>query len=565
MFSPANFSPLSGKFFSRGFGRTRFWLLILLGLAAIVPASRGSPAIGGSSTSTKVDFNRDIRPILSENCFLCHGPDEGRRKAKLRFDLKEEAFKALKDGEFAIVPGDPGKSQLMARVSALKEEDVMPPVKTGKKLSAQQIELLRQWIVEGAPWQKHWSFVAPERPALPLVKTQEWVKNGIDAFVLARLEKENLRPSPQADRATLIRRVSLDLTGLPPTIQEVDAFLADHSPGAYSKVVDRLLNSPQYGEQMARYWLDAVRYADSHGYHIDGPRDIWAYRDWVIHAFNSNMPFDRFTVEQLAGDLLPEATTDQRIASGFIRCNMTSNEGGAIESEFLAKSTFDRVETTSTVWLGLTLTCARCHSHKFDPISQREYYSMFAFFNSLDEPVFDQNSPRPEPYIKLPTPEQTQRQESLRKEIAHSEAKIEAATNLVEQGEKAWQAKCHESLSAGWTQLEPISAKSLIADAAPCKILSDHSILAEKPNARAESQEAVFKCNAGNLAALQLEVMPPAARGNRQAPRPTPPDFNSRNSQRKLFHRGLRQSHKNSGLCRQRLIHARRDTKRTKP
>jgi hypothetical protein len=449
MFSLEYFNPPSGRVLARVCGRMRVWLLAwVLGAAGLAQAGQAASSVERASATAKVDFNHDIRPILSENCFLCHGPDEGRRKVKLRFDRKEDAFQPLKDGSFAIVPGDPGKSQLMARVSSTDQEEVMPPVKSGKKLSPQQIELLRRWIAEGASWQKHWAFVAPERPAPPAVKNQKWTRNGIDAFVLARLEKENLRPSPEADKATLIRRVSLDLTGLPPTINEVDAFLADHSPEAYSKVVDRLLNSPHYGEQMARYWLDAVRYADSHGYHIDGPRDIWAYRDWVIHAFNSNMSFDRFTIEQLAGDLLPEATTEQRIASGYMRCNMTSNEGGAIESEFLARSTFDRAETTATVWLGLTWTCARCHSHKYDPISQREYYSLFAFFNSLDEPVFDQNSPRPEPFIKLPTPEQTQRQQWLHQQIAEGEAKIESATAKVNEAEAAWMTKWHESLAA---------------------------------------------------------------------------------------------------------------------
>ncbi|HTA29044.1 MAG TPA: PSD1 and planctomycete cytochrome C domain-containing protein, partial [Candidatus Cybelea sp.] len=478
------------------------------GLAGFVPANHAAPSAGISAPEDKVDFNHDIRPILAENCYLCHGPDDGRRKAKLRFDQKEEAFKPLKDGGFAVVPGDPGKSQLMARVNSRDDQEIMPPVKTGKKLSPQQIDLLRRWIAEGAPWQKHWAFVAPPHPALPAVKHPKWMHNGIDAFVLARLEKENLHPSPEADKATLIRRVSLDLTGLPPTVQEVDAFLADRSPEAYAKVVERLLGSPHYGEQMARYWLDAVRYADSHGYHIDGPRDIWAYRDWVIHAFNRNMPFDQFTVEQLAGDLLPEASTEDRIATGYIRCAMSSNEGGAIESEFLAKGTFDRVETTATVWLGLTLTCARCHSHKYDPISQNEYYSMFAFFNSLDQPVFDQNSTRPEPFIKLPTPEQTKRQECLRKQIADAEAKMEAAAPKLDEAEAAWRTKWHQSLSAGWTSLQPVRARSMLSDATAYEILADQSIRAQGPDARTEDEEAVFKCDAGNLAALQIEVMP---------------------------------------------------------
>ncbi len=511
MFSLDYFNLPSAKASFWSFGRIRVWRLAwVLCVAASILVSPGASAGEVSPAPAKVDFDHDIRPILSENCFLCHGPDEGRRKAKLRFDRKEEAFKSLKDGGFAIVPGDPSKSQLIARVSSRDAEEVMPPVKTGKKLVPQQIELLRRWIAEGATWQKHWAFVAPQRPPLPPVKNRKWVRNEIDDFVLARLEQEKLQPSAEADKATLIRRVTLDLTGLPPTIQEVDAFLADHSPKAYSKVVDRLLNSPRYGEHMARYWLDGVRYADSHGYHIDGPRDIWAYRDWVIHAFNSDMPFDRFTIEQLAGDLLPDATTEQRIASGYVRCNMTSNEGGAIESEFLAKSTFDRVETTATVWLGLTWTCARCHSHKYDPISQHEYYSLFAFFNSLDVPVFDQNSARPEPFIKLPTPEQTARQKSLRQQIAEGEAKMEAATPQVDQAEAAWMIKWHQALSAGWTQLEAVSAKSTIPEAAPFKVLADQSIMAEGPGARTESQEAVFKCDAGNLAALKLEVTPPS-------------------------------------------------------
>ncbi len=510
MFSQHHSSHRMGGLRFRRLGRIRAWRLAwAFGLAGFVPANHASPSAGISAPENKVDFNHDIRPILAENCFLCHGPDDGRRKAKLRFDQKEEAFKPLKDGSFAIVPGDPGKSQLMARVSSRDDQEIMPPVKTGKKLGPQQIDLLRRWIAEGAPWQKHWAFAAPTHPALPAVKHPKWARNGIDAFVLSRLEKENLRPGPEADKATLIRRVSLDLTGLPPTVQEVDAFLADHSPEAYAKVVDRLLSSPHYGEHMARYWLDAVRYADSHGYHIDGPRDIWAYRDWVIRAFNRNMPFDQFTVEQLAGDLLPGASTEERIATGYIRCAMSSNEGGAIESEFLAKGTFDRVETTATVWLGLTLTCARCHSHKYDPISQNEYYSMFAFFNSLDQPVFDQNSTRPEPFIKLPTMEQTKRQEWLRKQIDETEAKIQTAAAKVGQAETSWMNKLHQSLSAGWTLLQPVSAKSMVSDATPSKILEDQSILCEGSDTRSEDQEAVFKCDAGILAALQIEVMPP--------------------------------------------------------
>ena len=512
-FNYFNLPSVTGPFWS--VGRIRFRrLACVVSVAASILAGRAASAGDVSPAAAKVDFDRDIRPILSENCFLCHGPDEGRRKAKLRFDRKEDAFKALKDGSFAIVPGDPSKSQMIARVGSRDSEEVMPPIKSGKKLAPQQIELLRRWVAEGATWQKHWAFVTPQRPSLPAVQNQKWVRNEIDSFIMARLEQEKLRPSAEADKATLIRRVTLDLTGLPPTIQEVEAFLADHSPDAYTKVVDRLLKSPHYGEHMARYWLDAVRYADSHGYHIDGPRDIWAYRDWVIRAFNRNMPFDQFTVEQLAGDLLPNATTEQRIASGYVRCNMTSNEGGAIESEFLAKSTFDRTETTATVWLGLTWTCARCHSHKYDPISQHEYYSLFAFFNSLDEPVFDNNSPRPEPFLKLPTDEQTGRQEQLRKQVAADEAQMQAAATKLDQAQTAWMTQWHKALSHGWTPLQAVSAKSSVSEAVPFKILPDYSILAEGSGAHNESQEADFKCEAGNLAALKFEVLPITAPGD---------------------------------------------------
>ena len=327
----------------------------------------GIPA--GAANRGATDFDRDIRPSLSDKCFACHGPDEKERKARLRLDRKEDAFKPLKSGASAIVPGDPEKSELITRLTAKDEDDVMPPPKSGKKLTAAQIDLLRRWVAEGAKWQSHWAFVKPERPPLPAVKDRKWSRNEIDRFVLARLEKEGLKPAPAADKPTLIRRATFDLTGLPPTPQEVDAFLADKSPEAYETLVDRLLDSPRFGEHEARYWLDATRYADSHGYHIDSDRSIWKYREWVIDAFNRNVPFDEFTVEQLAGDLLPNAATDQKIASGYVRCNMSTGEGGAIEEEYKAKYTFDRVETTSTIWLGLTMTCARCHTHEYDRFS----------------------------------------------------------------------------------------------------------------------------------------------------------------------------------------------------
>ena len=278
-----------------------------------------------------VDFDRDIRPILSDKCFACHGPDDKERKARLRLDRKEDAFKPLQSGGFVIVPGRPEKSELITRLTSKDEDEVMPPPKSGKKLTPAQIDLLRRWVAEGAKWQGHWSFVKPERPPLPAVKSKTWPRNEIDYFILARQEKEGLKPSPEADQTTLIRRATFDLNGLPPTPQEVDAFLADKNPDAWDKLVDRLLNSPRYGEHEARYWLDAARYADSHGYHIDSDRSIWKYREWVIDAFNRNLPFDQFTTEQLAGDLLPSATIEGKVASGYVRCNMSTGEGGAIE------------------------------------------------------------------------------------------------------------------------------------------------------------------------------------------------------------------------------------------
>jgi mono/diheme cytochrome c family protein len=331
----------------------------------------------------KIDFNRDIRPLLSNTCYKCHGPDEKERKAGLRLDTQEGAGQKLESGALTIVPGMSGESELYARISSTDPNEQMPPPNSGKTLSAQQIELIKRWIDEGATMRGHWSLVAPVRPQPPAVKNEAAVRNSIDRFVVARLEQEGVAPSAEADRTTLIRRVTYDLTGLPPTPAEIDAFLADTANDAYDRLVERLLTNSRYGEQMARYWLDAARYGDSHGLHFDNERSIWLYREWVIKAFNRNLPFDRFTIEQLAGDLLPEATIDQKIASGFNRCNVTTSEGGSIDDEVLVRYTVDRVETTSTVFMGLTLGCSVCHDHKYDPFTQREFYQLYAFFNSL--------------------------------------------------------------------------------------------------------------------------------------------------------------------------------------
>jgi len=478
------------------------WVLLGM-LTGFCAAAANKPA-----SSPSIDFNREIRPILSENCFKCHGPDDKERKAKLRFDRKEDAFKAAKSGDLAIVPGQPAKSKMVERITSQDPDELMPPPKSGKKLTARQIDSLTRWIADGAKWQEHWAYVKPERPPLPEVKNKKWPRNEIDYFILARLEKEGLGPAPEADNTTLSRLAALDLTGLPPTPQEVDAVLADKSPQAYEKLVDRLLNSPDYGEQMAHYWLDAARYADSHGYHIDSDRSLWKWREWVINAFNKNLPFDQFTVEQIAGDLLPEASTEQKVASGYVRCNMSTGEGGAIVEEYQAKYTFDRVETTSTIWLGLTMTCCRCHTHKYDPITNREYYGLYSLFNNLNESVMDGNKPNPDPFLKLPTKEQTERQQWLKKHIADGQEKIDAPMPDLDSKQLAWENKWHDKLSAGWTVLTPDEIKSTSTNGPQFKTLADKSVLVEGPNPESDVHEISVALDAGTIAALRLEVLP---------------------------------------------------------
>ena len=484
-------------------------LVHLSGLALLAGLLPCPAAPAPKATARKIEFNRDIRPILSDNCFACHGPDDNKRKAKLRLDKKEDAFLAAKSGDFAIVPGDLAKSHLLARIVSKDEEELMPPPKTGKKLTAAQIDLLKRWIAEGAEWQTHWAYEAPKRPARPEVKDTKWPKNEIDNFVLAKLEKEKIKPAPEADKTTLMRRASIDLTGLPPTPDEVDAYLADKSPQAYEKVVDRLLASPRYGEHAARYWLDAARYADSHGYHIDSERSVWSWRDWVINAYNSNKPFDQFTTEQLAGDLLPEATTEQKIGSGYVRNNLSTGEGGAIVDEYQCKYTFDRTETTSTIWLGLTMTCARCHTHKYDPIQHREYYGLYAIFNNLNESVMDENKPNPAPFLKVPTAQQTQREAELKKFLADGQKKLGVPLPELDAAQPQWEAKWRTQLSEGWTGLKPESVKS--TNGTEFTIAADNSVLATGTNPPSDSYEVKLKLAPGSLAAVRLEALPHAS------------------------------------------------------
>jgi hypothetical protein len=395
-------------------------VLITCGIA-FYPAD--TPVKGEDSGTKRADdarvhFNRDIRPILADNCYQCHGPDEKKRAAKLRLDTHEGAIAARKSGSPAVVPGKSGQSSLVERIIAANNDERMPPVTTGKKLTPRQIALLKKWIDEGAEWQGHWAFIKAERPKPPAVKNEPYVRNPIDRFIIDRLEKEGLKPSGPADKITLLRRVTLDLTGLPPTLAEIDAFLADNSPNAYEKRVDQLLNSQRFGENMARHWLDLARYGDTHGLHFDNERVLWKYREWVINAYNRNLRFDQFVIEQLAGDLLPNATVEQRVATGFNRCNVTTNEGGSINDEVLVRYAVDRTETMATVFMGLTLGCAVCHDHKFDPITQKEFYSLYAFFNSAADAAMDGNILGPPPILKMPSAEQEAKLKSLNDQLA---------------------------------------------------------------------------------------------------------------------------------------------------
>ncbi|MCF7762152.1 MAG: PSD1 and planctomycete cytochrome C domain-containing protein [Verrucomicrobia bacterium] len=389
--------------------RTQFlFVCTLLSVAGFV----GEPIRGAAEAP--LQFNRDIRPILSDNCFSCHGPDEAKRKAKLRLDKEEGALADL-GGYQAVLPGQPSESELIRRIVATDPDELMPPAKSGKKLTPEQVSTLRSWIAQGAQWQEHWAYLPPQRVEAP---GMSWFANPIDYFVSKRLGKEGVEPSSRADKVTQIRRVTLSLTGLPPTPDEVESFLQDASSNAYEKVVDRLLGSPRFGEHMARYWLDEARYGDTHGLHLDNERSIWPYRDWVIRAFNDNKPFDDFTVEQLAGDLLPNPTRDQLVATGFNRCNVTTSEGGAIPEEFAVRYAVDRVSTMATVWMGTTAGCAVCHDHKFDPLLQREFYSLYDFFNDLDENPMDGNALLPPPTVRLATPEQDARLKEFEEQIA---------------------------------------------------------------------------------------------------------------------------------------------------
>jgi hypothetical protein len=406
-----------------------------------------------------VSFNRDIRPILSDNCFACHGPDISTRKAKLRLDQREVAIKAG-----AIVPGKADQSEMIRRIFAEDEKERMPPKKAKKTLTSKQTELLKKWVEQGAVYQGHWAFIPPVRPELPAVKNDKWVKNPIDRFILGRLEQEGLQPSPEADRRTLARRLSFDLTGLPPEPAVVDKFVNDRSDQAYEKCVDALLDSPHYGERMAMQWLDGARYADSNGYQADFERYMWRWRDWVIDAFNKNMHFDQFTIEQLAGDLLPNATLEQNIATGFNRNHRINTEGGTIADEWLVENVVDRVDTTGQVWMGLTFGCARCHDHKYDPITQKEFYQLYAFFNNVPEAGNGVEKPVNQvPFIKAPRAEDTAKLQELKKHVDVVLATLKETERLLPSLQAAWEPEFLKKLKGihdSWATIKAIEIES---------------------------------------------------------------------------------------------------------
>ncbi|MGH9839318.1 MAG: DUF1549 domain-containing protein, partial [Blastocatellia bacterium] len=416
--------------------RRRAVAALLFGGAMIaVVLTQSAPS--GARQKVTVDFNRDIRPILSDKCFVCHGPDATAKKIKLRLDSEAAATADLGRGRRAIVPGQPDKSELVKRITHADEDMRMPPAGSGRTLTKQEIVLLTEWVKQGGKWQSHWAFVAPVRPQPPPVKNAAWPKNAIDHFVLARLEREGLSPSPEADRTTLLRRLSFDLTGLPPTPEELDDFLNDQSPKAYEKVVDRLLASSRYGERMAFKWLDAARYADTNGYQNDGDRYNWRWRDWVINAFNRNLPYDQFTIEQLAGDLLPSATLDQRIATAFNRNHRLNSEDGLIPEEYAVEYVVDRVDTTSTVFLGLTMGCARCHTHKYDPFTHKEYYQLYAYFNSVPEDGRGSYHTS-EPWIPAPTVEQQERLRQIETDLEKTTRTLNALVGSHQRDLRQW-------------------------------------------------------------------------------------------------------------------------------
>ena len=470
-------------------------------------AARAVPPVeqGITGPGEALSFNRDVRPILSEHCYECHGPDEAVRQAGLRLDQGESALGVLPSGRRALVPGSLDESQLFQRIAAVEPLDRMPPPHADSTLSDREIETLGRFILQGAGFEDHWAYRAPVRPDPPAVEDPDWPRSEIDRFVLARLDNEGLRPSAEADRRTLARRLSLDLTGLPPTPAEVDAFVADARPDAYERVIDRLMASDRYGEHMARTWLDAARYADTNGYHIDNERYMWRWRDWVIDAFNRNQPFDEFTVDQLAGDLLPDPTPEQLLATGFHRNHMINFEGGAVPEEYRVQYVFDRTDTTATVWMGLTAECAKCHDHKFDPVSQREYYQLAAFFNTVDEVGLDGSEGNAEPRVLAPDRHQRTVLEELETELLPLDALLDDELEEATAAQAAWQAEWDRRLGEKWRPLLPVRLES--RGGAELTLLDDGSIEVSGENPVTDVYVIEARTDLDRIGALRLEAL----------------------------------------------------------
>jgi mono/diheme cytochrome c family protein len=481
---------------------------VVVTLASAAPPTAGAPRLrpvtAHAAGGPRLAFNRDVRPILAGNCYQCHGPDRNNRQMGLRLDREEGAKTALATGNVAIVPGNLEKSALYQRITNPDEQKRMPHISSGKeRLSAAQIATLRRWIEEGAEWQPHWSYIRPSRTPPPAVRRAEWPRNPVDAFVLAEIERAGLAPSAEAERPALLRRLSFDLIGLPPTPDEVSAFVADKAEGAFERQVDRLLASPRFGERMALFWLDLVRYADSVGYHSDNPRTVWRYRDWVIDAFNRNMRFDRFTTEQLAGDLLGRSTREQRIASGYNRLLQTTEEGGAQPREYRAIYLADRTRNASTVWLGATLGCAQCHDHKFDPYLAKDFASFGAFFADVAEPPVGRREPD-----YLPDEAQRPRLDALQSEIKRLRKELEKSTPEIEAAQERWEATLAGARAYGFSTLEPVEASS----ANGTRVLiqgNDFSLMATTasgPKPPRDTYTVKFKTALKGITAFRLEA-----------------------------------------------------------
>jgi Protein of unknown function (DUF1553)/Protein of unknown function (DUF1549)/Planctomycete cytochrome C len=457
-----------------------------------------------SAPSRAVSYLRDVRPILTQHCFQCHGPDEKARKGKLRLDLRDTAF-AQRSGSHVIAPGNLKGSLVWQRIAADDSSERMPPEGKAEPLTKKQIATLKAWIEQGAKWEDHWSFLPPTKPAIPNVSNKAWVRDPLDAFVLARLEREHLKPETEAAREAWLRRASFDLTGLPPTPAEIDKFLKDKGSDAYEKQVDRLLKSERYGERQAQEWLDLARYADTGGYQNDIPRQIWKWREWVINAYNANMPFDQFTIEQLAGDLLPNATLSQKVATGFNRNHPTNSEAGQEEDEYRSAYVIDRVNTTATVFMGLTLACAQCHDHKYDPISQRDYYSFYSFFNNVNE---RDSGFLPRPFIPVPNRDQEPRLADLKARIDALKQRLERPDALTDAAQKQWERKTLAWLSSPiqWTAARPFGMAS--RNGSHLQQLDDGSILSTGPAPVKDTYDLMLRPGKKHISAIRLEVLP---------------------------------------------------------